>query len=383
MTDRKIYDVAVIGAGVFGAWTASHLARAGQRVILVDAYGPANNRASSGGESRVIRMGYGRDEIYTRWAIRSLVQWQEFFREAGEELFHRTGVLWLATKHDSYVAATLETLTSAGVKTEKLSQNDLHKRFPQIASDDLAWGLYEPDSGVLMARRAVQSVVREALKLGVDYLQAAVAAPAGGSPVDGVTTADGEAIRAGVFVFACGPWLPKVFPAVLGTRIFPTRQEVFFFGAPAGDTRFRPPAFPVWLTLGEVYGLPDLENRGVKIALDRHGSATDPDSAERTPNREALAETRDYVARRFPGLRNAPLLESRVCQYENTSNGDFLIDRHPEFANVWLVGGGSGHGFKHGPALGEYVATRILEGGAVDPRFSLASKAIFQNRSIF
>jgi glycine/D-amino acid oxidase-like deaminating enzyme len=82
-------------------------------------------------------------------------------------------------------------------------------------------------------------------------------------------------------------------------------------------------------------------------------------------------------------LKEAPLLETRVCQYENTSNGDFLIDRHPAFDNVWLVGGGSGHGFKHGPALGEYVAARVVEGGPVEPRFTLATKGTVQQRAVF
>ena len=383
MSAAKIYDVAVIGAGVFGAWTAYRLQQAGQRVILVDSYGPSNSRASSGGESRVIRMGYGSDEIYTQWSIRSLGQWKEFFDSAGEHLFHPTGVLWLAKEGDRNVAASLKMLSKVGVRAEKLSLQDMEKRFPQIELEDLAWGLYEPDSGVLMARRAVQAVVREAAKLGADYVQGAVQAPTGSGRVHSVMTSNGETIQAGAFVFACGAWLAKVFPDLLGPRIFPTRQEVFYFGVPPGVASFRPPAFPVWMTMGEVYGLPDLENRGAKIACDRHGPAIDPDNAERTPSTESLAEMRAYLGHRFPALRNAPLLESRVCQYENTSNGDFLIDRHPDFPNVWLVGGGSGHGFKHGPALGEYVTTRILEGGPVESRFSLATKATLQNRAVY
>ena len=110
--------------------------------------------------------------------------------------------------------------------------------------------------------------------------------------------------------------------------------------------------------------MPDLEGRGFKIALDRHGVRVDPDTQSRIVSEEVAAEVRRYVARRFPGLRDAPIVETRVCQYENTSSGDFLIDRHPEIENVWFVGGGSGHGFKHGPAVGEYVAGRVLDGAA-------------------
>jgi glycine/D-amino acid oxidase-like deaminating enzyme len=187
-------------------------------------------------------------------------------------------------------------------------------------------------------------------------------------------------------VFACGAWLPKVFPEFLAKRIEPTRQEAFFFGTPPGDARFAPPAMPVWIDFSDPrgpYGFPDLENRGVKIALDRHGPPIDPDIADRVPSAESLAAARDCLGQRLPALRHAPLVEARVCQYENTSNGDFLIDRHPDFTNVWLVGGGSGHGFKHGPTVGEYVADRIRHGGPVDPRYSLAAKAETHSRTVF
>ncbi|MGE0133017.1 MAG: FAD-dependent oxidoreductase, partial [Blastocatellales bacterium] len=367
------YDVAVIGAGVFGAWTAYQLRRMGKKVVILDAYGAANSRASSGGESRVIRMGYGADEIYTRWAMRSLALWRELSERVGQQLFHRLGVLWMAREEDPYSVKSVETLRKLGVPFEKLSRPELEKRYPQIAFDHGAWGILEPESGALMARRAVQTLVQEAIKSSVDYLPEAVRTPAGKGRLALVTTRGGVTVSAGSFVFACGPWLPKLFPGLLKDRIHPTRQEVFYFGAPPGDRRFAPPVTPVWADFGnEIYGIPDLENRGFKIASDRHGPAFDPDTGKREVTPQGLAAVRKYLARRFPGLKNAPLVESRVCQYENTSNGDFLIDRHPDFDNVWLVGGGSGHGFKHGPALGEYVAARIIEGGALEPRFTLA-----------
>lgn len=386
------YDVAVIGAGVFGAWTAYHLKRGGEKVALLDAYGPANSRASSSGESRIIRMGYGADEIYTRWAMRSLRLWQEFFGRAGRPLFHRTGVLWLAGGDDRYARSTLETLTRLGVRFERLERADLEKRFPQIAlggtqghgPSPVAWGLFEPDSGALMARRAVHAVVEEAVQSGIAYLPEAVTTPRGEGKLAAVTTSSGDTVSAGSFVFACGPWLGKIFPELLGERIFPTRQEVYFIGVPAGDRRFAPPAMPTWIfDADETYGIPDLESRGFKIALDRHGPAFDPDTGKRVVTSEGLEAIRKYVALRFPGLKEAPVVETRVCQYENTSNGDFLIDRHPAFENVWLVGGGSGHGFKHGPALGEYVAARVIEGGVVEPRFTLATKQTVQKRAVY
>jgi glycine/D-amino acid oxidase-like deaminating enzyme len=159
---------------------------------------------------------------------------------------------------------------------------------------------------------------------------------------------------------------------------------VFFFGVPAGDARFAPPALPTWLFQeDEIYGMPDLESRGLKIALDRHGERVDPDMQSRLASAEGAEEARRFVEQRFPALQGAPIVESRVCQYENTWNGDFLIDRHPAMDNLWFVGGGSGHGFKHGPAVGDYVAGRILDGAPEEKRFSFATKETVQKRAVF
>src|SRR6266436_1975384 len=382
MSER--FDVVVIGAGVFGAWTAWHLGRRGKRVLLVDAYGPANARASSAGESRIIRMGYGADELYTRWSQKSLVQWKEFFAATRQNLFHETGVLWLAGEKDARVREAAGTLRRCGVPFEEFSRAELDRRYPQIGLDGITSGLLEPKSGVLMARRAVAVVVDEAVRRGVEYRVAQIAEPGGAAVIKAVVASSGERIEAEAFVFACGAWLGKLFPRVLGSRIFPSRQEVFFFGVPAGDARFAPPALPTWLFQeDEIYGMLDLEGRGLKIAVDRHGERVDPDTQSRLASAEGAAEARRFVEQRFPALCGAPIVETRVCQYENTWNGDFLIDRHPEMENVWFVGGGSGHGFKHGPAVGEYVAGRILGGAVEEPRFSLASKETVQRRAVF
>jgi glycine/D-amino acid oxidase-like deaminating enzyme len=196
-------------------------------------------------------------------------------------------------------------------------------------------------------------------------------------------TQSGEAIGGDSFVFACGPWLPKMFPHLLHDRIACTRQEVLYFGPQAGDRRFAPPALPAWIDFGAgIYGVPDIEARGFKIAVDRHGPAFDPDSGDRLAG-QTLPEVRRLLADRFPGLADAPLIGSEVCQYENTCNGDFLIDRHPELANVWLAGGGSGHGFKHGPAVGEYLARLVTEDGTSDARFRLTTKDRVAVRTIY
>ena len=380
----RSWDVIVVGAGVFGAWTAWQLRAAGRSVLLVDQYGPANARASSGGESRVIRMSYGPNETYTRFSWRSLAKWKAFFGEVGRpELFQRTGVLWMTKGEDANAAASLRALEASQIPHERLDERELRKRYPQIAVIEGGSAILEPESGALLARRAVQAVVADAIRKGVEYQVAAVEPPAGEGRLEALRTASGEPLRAGAFVLACGPWLAKVAPRALAGRIFPTRQPVFFFGVPKGDTRFSAPALPTWLDFGQgFYGMPDIEGRGLKVATDQHGPEFDPDSGERVAGADALAEARAFLEERFPGMRGAPLAEARVCQYENTSNGDFVIDRHPGYENVWLCGGGSGHGFKHGPAVGEYTAERVLKGDATDPRFTLASKQTVQKRSV-
>lgn len=378
----ETYDVMVIGAGVFGAWSAYMLQGRGARVLLADAYGAGNSRSSSSGETRIIRMAYGADEIYTRWSYRSLELWKKFDQETGARIFQRTGVLWLAHEGMAKAEETLASLANAGIPYKKLSRAEIGKLFPQIACIEGEFAIYEPESGALMARRGVQRVVEEFQRLGGTYQIAEAEAPTGRGTADALASWSGESFRAHHYVFACGPWLPKIFPELLGPRIFPSRQEIYFFGVPPGDRNYSAGNFPTWLDqTSETYGIPDIEGRGFKVASDIHGSAVDPDSIERVAG-ETLPFVREYVARRFPALRNAPVIESRVCQYENSSNGDFLIDRHPDFENVWLVGGGSGHGFKHGPALGEYVARLVLEGGETETRFSLASKQTVQKRTV-
>jgi len=381
------YDVVVVGAGAFGSWTAYHLARAGKRVAIVDAYGPGNSRASSGGETRVIRCAYGANETYTRWAARSLEQWKALLGAAQPRDFHETGVLFLARATDRNAAASLQVLATTGVPHERLERADLKRRFPQFNFGLARWAIYEPGGGAIMARRSVQRVVAAARVAGASYVDGRVnriSEASSDGPLRAVDVADGRTLRAAAFVFACGPWLPKICPVALGRRIFPTRQEVFYVGPPSGDTRFTPPAMPVWIDFAdEVYGLPDIEHKGVKIASDRHGEPFDPDTGERVVSPAGRRAMRKYVARRFPALARQPFVASEVCQYENTSNGDFLIDRHPARRNVWLVGGGSGHGLKHGPMVGQYVAEHLASGADPEPLFAYAAKRTRQRRSIF
>ena len=367
-------SVVVVGAGAFGGWTALMLRRRGARVTLVDAWGPGNSRASSGGETRVIRGVYGSDRIYTAMARRSFELWHENEARWKKTLYTRTGALWMVADAGDFVRASLPFLKEFAFAYEELTPAEASKRYPQISFDGIQWALLEREAGYLLARRSCAEVVDGFVSEGGEYREAqASPGEIGSGRISGVMLSDGSRLTADAYVFACGPWLPGLFPSLLGSRIQPTRQEVFYFGTPAGDSRFSDRQMPVWVeTPRFFYGIPGNERRGFKIADDARGPAFDPTSGDRTPSPEAIRSARDYVARRFPALSAAPLVEARVCQYENSTDHHYIVDRHPEAANVWIVGGGSGHGFKMGPAVGELTAANVLGEKPPEPFFSLS-----------
>ena len=376
--------VVVVGAGVFGTWTAHHLRASGAGVTIVDAYGAANPRASSGDQSRILRCGYGSDEIYSQFARRSLQQWRALAtRVSNQPLWYPCGVLWLAAADDPYTSATRHTLERGGYSVDVLDARALRTRYPHLVATDLPNALVEPECGVLMARRAVRLLAAELARSGTRLIRGRIVTPPA-EPLGSLRLTDGTEVAGDAFVFACGAWLPAVFPALLAGRIRPTRQTVVYFGTPAGDDRFGPGHTPAWIDFpAGIYGVPELEEGGVKVGIDEHGPAIDPDRDDRTADAGAIAKAREWLGRRFPAMKDAPVVGTRVCQYENTSTGDFLIDRHPHYDNVWIVGGGSGHGFKHGPAVGEHAAKMVMTGAETHPRFTLASKGVHAQRAVF
>ncbi len=368
--------VAVVGAGAFGGWTALNLLRRGARVTLLDAWGPGHSRSSSGGESRVIRHAY-ESPLYVQLAQRSLDLWREANAAWGRPLFRPTGVLFMSQHGagEKFLEVAAQHLQAAGVAHELLTRDELAKRYVQINLDGIASGLLEPDGGFLLARRACEAVVDAFISEGGDYRTVhAQPGPLRGGELTHIALSSGGILQADQYVFACGPWLKTLFPQVLGPHLKISRQEIFYFGAPPGERRYTTPSLPIWADFGSTlwYGIPGAENRGFKIADDTRGPALDPTTAQRTATATGLQAARDYVAHRFPGLKDAPLIESRVCQYTNTPDSDFIVDRHPEAGNAWLLGGGSGHGFKHGPALGELVAGQVLGAAPIQPAFGLA-----------
>lgn len=361
-------DLVVVGAGVMGAWIALEAQRDGRRTTLIDAFGAGHPRATSGDETRIIRAAHSRDPFYSRWSRLALQAWNTLAEATSERLFVPAGVLWLAHDEDGWEASSEATLRELGIPVERISPTEIEARWPAMAADDLAFAIFEPEAGLLMARRGVAAVARTFSAEGGRFeLAWAEPGAADGRRLLDVATRDGTRHLAGEFVFAAGPWLPRLFPGVLGDLIRVTKQDVVFVGPPAGDGRFAAEWLPCWLdSRGAVYGLPAVDGRGMKVGPDRYGPVFDPTGGERLVDPESVRLVRAYLARRFPDLATAPVVETRVCQYETTPDSHFVIDRHPDFDNVWLVGGGSGHGFKHGPVIGRHLVGRLNGAGLAD-----------------
>jgi sarcosine oxidase len=366
--------VVVVGAGAFGGWTALHLRRLGAQVTLIDAWGAGNTRSSSGGETRVIRAIYGPDRIYPEMVKRSYELWESLDASVEEQLYTETGTLWMNRGDDGYVRSSLPILRELGFPVDSLTLGDAARRYPMIRFDGIKSVWLERRAGALSARRACVAVRDAFIEAGGTW-RTAKAEPGSvkSNSMSAIALSDGSKLEADRFVFACGPWLGKIFPAVIGESVRPTRQEVHYFGTPPGTDDFQPGRLPIWIDFGEriFYGIPDLHGRGFKIADDTRGEDFDPTGGDRTPTRPAIERARALLSERFPALANAPLVHSEVCQYENSPDGNLILDRHPEAANVWVAGGGSGHGFKLGPAVGEMVARAVLSGHAVPEMFGL------------
>lgn len=357
-------DIVVVGAGAFGGWTALVLRERGHRVTLLDAYGVGNSRASSGDESRHLRAGYDGRGLYSEWAFRAMAEWKARENEFGKSLMYPAPRLQMAAAMNTAMAEQKAIFDRLKIPYEIAGHDDLRRRYPQINFDDVDLAFVETpvSSAVLKARESVIAVAdRFAAKGGTVRVAQARPGAASGRTLTDLDLGMNGRLSAAIYVFACGPWLPKLFPQILGRKISSPRRELYYWGTPAGDSRFSWPNLPTWEdgVLGN-YGFPSFD-RGVKVAPPHAGLfLQDPDEDERVPSAYLMRRAREWVAHRFPGMADMPILESRICQVETTANGDFLIDRHPDFDNVWIAGGGSGHGFKHGPLVGQYVADRAL-----------------------
>ena len=360
--------IVVVGSGAFGVWTALHLREQGHDVTLMDAYGPGSSRATSGDETRQIRAGYGDRELYARMAQRAFAAWRAREQEFGISLMVETGRLELSPDWTPSLRATQAMLTRLGIPVEALTSDDLRRRYPQMDASEMGVGLLEPTAAVLRAKISIIAAANAFTRKGGTLLvKRARPGRADGRRLTDIETTTGERIAAQTFVFACGPWLPKLFPQFLAERIKVPGREVFYFGTPSGDTRFSYPNMPNFSEDG-YYGFPSVDGRGVKVCPTTGPVTFDPDTDERIVTPHEVRRARIYLAKRFPALKDQPITETRVCQLENTVDEHFIIDHHPDYDNVLIAGGGSGHAFKHGPVLGEYVAKRAV-GEATDGAF--------------
>ena len=373
-------DIVVVGAGTFGLWTALHLQRLGARVTVVDAYGPGNSRQTSGGETRGVRSSYGdrpHGRLWTRWAndaIRKWIEWDESGRDRLlPRLFFRTGDLILRERSGPYLETTRSHWDALAVPYEVLTPDEVAYRWPWIRFDNLGLALHEPAAGVVRARRAMESVARVFEEEGGSLRIGRAAAPGdrAGPTLETVALDGGDALSAGIVLFACGPWFPKVFPELMGRRLRNPIGHVFYFAVPPGDARFAYPHMPSFGVPG-CTGWPALppDHRGFRVRTGGR-PPEDPDTSDRWIPPEAHARPRGILDRHFPDLAGAPLNETRACHYEMSVDRNFIIDRHPDFDNVWLLGGGSAEAFKFGPVLGEYIARRVL-GVEDDPELAAA-----------
>jgi glycine/D-amino acid oxidase-like deaminating enzyme len=353
----------VVGAGVLGSAVADRLAGAGWAVTLVEAVAPGHVRSGSGGESRLLRCSHGDDLWHTRNAWRAAELWDEL----DPALLVRAGIAWLARRADGWEAESERVLRAESIPVERLDVADAAALFPSFAGDDLEFVLLEPRAGILRARDATRALAARAVARGAE-LVASRARPDGAA----VALADGRRLEADRVVWACGAWLPGLFADLVALRI--TQQDVFFFGAGA---EWATPGVPGWVDYdGAAYGLGDLDGRGVKVAPDVEGPPFDAETGARVVLPDHERHARAYLAARFPALAQAPVVGTRTCQYEITADTRFLCAPHPAHeGRVWLLGGGSGHAFKHGPALAERMQSWLEGAAPPEPRFALGDRS--------
>lgn len=369
--------VAIVGAGACGAWTAYQLLQQGAEVTLIDQWGPGNSRASSGGETRLIRGTYGSDEVYTQLVAEAFQEWQDFQERTGHQVYFPTGSLWLFSKSDDSYARTAKPLLERyGLSLEEWTIGETQEKYPQIYLEDIQTVFWEREAGYLLARKTCQYLVEEVLKAGGRFrYENAKPGKVKGAKLQDLQLSNGGTFQADAYVFASGPWMPRLFPTLLGELITISRQDIHYFGLPEQARDFRTPDFPIWVDMGEriMYGVPDYDGRGFKVADDTREGPFDPSTIDRQVRAEKLKQVRTYLGHRFPVLKGAPMTEARVCQYSNSPNGHFLLDQHPEVENLFLAGAGCGHAFKLGPSIGLIMAERILRNRPTPKEFHLAS----------
>ena len=338
----------IVGAGVFGAALADRLVARDWSVTLVDQFAPGDPRSESGGETRLLRCSHGADSFYADSAWRSRAAWAEL------GVLEEVGLVWFARRTGGWEEESESVLRSLEIPVERLSPAAAAELYPSLRVDDLAFALLEPEAGALRASDGVRALVERAQR--------------GGLRLDQRVASPGDRFEADHVIWACGAWLAELFPSLVELRV--TRQEVVLFNTPAEWA-----GRPAWLDFdASAYGHSLIEPYGFKVASDREGGDVSPGLRPPSAPDASLTAAREYLAHRFPALATAAIRSSPSCHYSLTADGNFLFAPHPEQDNVWLLGGGSGHGYKHGPALAEHAADVLAGEAAPDPRFALGAR---------
>jgi glycine/D-amino acid oxidase-like deaminating enzyme len=370
----------VIGAGAFGGWTALMLLRSGYRVTLIEARTAGNALSSSGDETRVTRTMYGKDRIYSEMARRAMHLWQTYETDFKTKIFYPISVLGLMGQDDTRWRNSKPVLDALNISYEEISSKEAAKRYPHIQFSDIQYAAVEHAAGYLLARMGCHVVKERFVAEGGTFITAA-AKPAliQNGEMQYITLSDGSTYYGDKYIFACGPWLNKLFPEVIGNLVNPTKQDIFYFSVPKGSDIIE--KTPIWMDFSSlwantmIYGIPasgsDAAGRGFKIAEDVSGIDFDPDTDDRIVSPKQFQKMKLFMAHRFPSMKGQPIAEMRVCQYENTPDAHLIMDVHPEASNVWLIGGGSGHGYKHGAAIGEMMVQYFKQNIELPDTFKL------------
>ncbi|MEE3292700.1 MAG: FAD-dependent oxidoreductase [Pseudomonadota bacterium] len=361
----------VVGAGIAGVMTALYLQRRGCSVTLVDRWEPGHSRASSSDYNRILRAIHGSDEMYTRWVREARLRWMELEQELNTELYIECGALILAEEgHSTWEEVTMPTFDKLGVPYVRVEPDELPVRFPQFDFRKVAFGLWEPEAGMVLAHRAVTETFKLFQREGGQFRRGRVTTDKTETPL-----LDGKPLSADLVVMSCGSWLTYLFRQTLGPLLKVIRQDIVYTSTPDGDRSFDADQMPCFVDHGYgAYGIPSVYGWGVKAAIAWHATDIDLDDEDRVVDQSAIARSRQYWAYRFPRLANEIVIDQKACHISLTPDTHFIIDFHPQHSNVLIVGGCSGHLFKHGPMLGDYVAGVGLQEWGTAPRFKIGPR---------
>lgn len=346
----------VVGAGVAGSAAAYHLARRGEPALVVERFPLGHARGSSHGASRIIRHSYA-EANFARLMPRAYRLWQELEAEAGTPLLTRTGGVSASPTGCDYVERVAASLAEIGVPHRRMTPEVWNWKNPPFAIPSNASLVFEPDAGMLAARKCVGALLNRAgnrgaeirKETGIDRIDLEGTRP--------VLVGDGVRIEAERVIVAAGSWAARLLPALRGA-LTPTRQRVLYFQA--DEPVYGVGRLPVFIWLGSeegdaFYGMPDVEGRGVKVA--RHfGPPTDPEVADESVDDEYVESVRAFLRAFLPGLARAPVTATETCLYTMAPGEEFLVGAWPGRDDVLVASACSGHGFKFGILVGEVLA---------------------------